>query len=154
MTARRALRFTWHCGIQGAHRRTAAKSRSGVAERGCSVQVNFASRAAFRPLVPSVATRLRRIDNVRMDFLREMFGSFVADPDEVEARSTLVFALAIGRHFIAADTQGAPGAKPSIWPESSCCGPGPCTPEAVGPRPWARTRPCSDRPPGDEVTKG
>ncbi|MEU1891325.1 TetR/AcrR family transcriptional regulator [Streptomyces pristinaespiralis] len=54
----------------------------------------------------TVATRLRRIDNVRMDFLREVFGSFIADPDEVEARSTLVFTLAIGRHFIAADHPG------------------------------------------------
>ncbi|MET9422424.1 MULTISPECIES: TetR/AcrR family transcriptional regulator [unclassified Streptomyces] len=55
---------------------------------------------------PAVAARLRRIDNVRMDFLRSMFGSFVADPDEVEARCTLAFALAIGRHFIAADHPG------------------------------------------------
>jgi hypothetical protein len=51
---------------------------------------------------PKVAERLRRVDNVRMDFLRTMFGSFVADPDEVEARCTPAFALAIGRHFIAA----------------------------------------------------
>ncbi|MFF8609683.1 TetR/AcrR family transcriptional regulator [Streptomyces sp. NPDC015346] len=55
---------------------------------------------------PSVAARLRRIDNTRMDFLRTMFGSFIADRDEVEARSTLLFALAIGRHFIAADHPG------------------------------------------------
>ncbi len=55
---------------------------------------------------PSVAARLRRIDNARMDFLRAMFGSFIADPDEVEARCTLAFALAIGRHFIAADHPG------------------------------------------------
>ncbi|WP_442943878.1 TetR/AcrR family transcriptional regulator [Nocardia sp. NBC_00508] len=54
----------------------------------------------------SVATRLRRIDNERMQFLRKMFGSFIADPDEVEARSTLTFALAIGRHFIVADHPG------------------------------------------------
>ncbi|MFJ8076468.1 TetR/AcrR family transcriptional regulator [Streptomyces sp. NPDC096176] len=54
----------------------------------------------------SVAARLRRIDNARMDFLRAMFGSFIADPDEVEARCTLAFALAIGRHFIAADHPG------------------------------------------------
>ncbi|OXM72620.1 TetR family transcriptional regulator [Amycolatopsis sp. KNN50.9b] len=51
----------------------------------------------------SVAERLRRIDNERMDFLRKVFGSFLTDPDEIEARSTLAFALAIGRHFIAAD---------------------------------------------------
>ncbi|MEU6151812.1 TetR/AcrR family transcriptional regulator [Actinosynnema sp. NPDC047251] len=55
---------------------------------------------------PAVAERLRRIDNARMDFLRAMFGSYLADPDEVEARCTLAFALAIGRHFIAADHPG------------------------------------------------
>lgn len=55
---------------------------------------------------PEVAARLRRVDNVRMEFLRTTFGSFVDDPDEVEARCTLAFALAIGRHFIAADHPG------------------------------------------------
>ena len=54
----------------------------------------------------SVAARLRRIDNERMDFLRAMFSTFVTDPDEIEARSTLAFALAIGRHFIVADHPG------------------------------------------------
>ena len=54
----------------------------------------------------SVATRLRRVDNERMDYLRTMFGAFITDPDEVEARSTLMFALAIGRHFIAVDHPG------------------------------------------------
>jgi len=51
----------------------------------------------------SVAARLRRIDNERMDFLRTMFATYVDDPDEIEARSTLMFALAIGRQFIATD---------------------------------------------------
>jgi AcrR family transcriptional regulator len=54
----------------------------------------------------SVAVRLRRIDNERMEFLRRMFGTFITDPDEIEARSTLLFALAIGRHFIVADHPG------------------------------------------------
>lgn len=55
---------------------------------------------------PSVATRLRRVDNTRMEFLRAMFGSFITDPDEIEARSILTFALTIGRHFIALDHPG------------------------------------------------
>ncbi|MGW0698583.1 TetR/AcrR family transcriptional regulator [Streptomyces sp. NPDC002867] len=55
---------------------------------------------------PSVAQRLRRIDNERMEFLRKMFGAFLTDPDEIEARSILTFALAIGRHFIVADHPG------------------------------------------------
>ncbi|MGW4326173.1 TetR/AcrR family transcriptional regulator [Nocardia sp. NPDC004573] len=54
----------------------------------------------------SVATRLRRIDNERMAFLRKMFGAFITDPDEIEARATLTFALAIGRHFIVTDHPG------------------------------------------------
>jgi AcrR family transcriptional regulator len=52
---------------------------------------------------PAVAERLRRVDNRRMDLLREMIGTFCADPDEVEARSLLAFCVAIGEHFLAAD---------------------------------------------------
>lgn len=50
----------------------------------------------------AVAKRLARIDGERMRFLREAFSSFIDDPDEVEARCTLTFTLAIGRHFIVA----------------------------------------------------
>jgi len=53
-----------------------------------------------------VADRLRRVDNLRMDFLRKQFGAFVADPEEVEARSTLLFALAVGRGLMVADHPG------------------------------------------------
>jgi len=51
----------------------------------------------------AVAQRLRRVDNRRMALLREMIGTFCADPDEVEARSLLAFCVAIGEHFLAAD---------------------------------------------------
>ena len=51
----------------------------------------------------AVAERLRRVDNRRMGLLREMIGTFCADPDEVEARSLLAFALAIGSQFVAAE---------------------------------------------------
>ncbi|MFE5596330.1 TetR/AcrR family transcriptional regulator [Streptomyces sp. NPDC056549] len=54
----------------------------------------------------AVAARLRRVDNRRMDLLREMIGTFCTDPDEVEARSLLAFCVAIGHHFLAADHQG------------------------------------------------
>jgi AcrR family transcriptional regulator len=50
-----------------------------------------------------VAERLRRVDNRRMQYLRELFGTFCADEDEVEGRAVLAFSLAIGYHFIAAD---------------------------------------------------
>ena len=52
---------------------------------------------------PAVAERLRRVDNRRMAYLRELFAEICRDEDEVEARSTLAFSLAIGRHFMAAD---------------------------------------------------
>jgi AcrR family transcriptional regulator len=52
---------------------------------------------------PAVAARLRRVDNRRFEYLRELFGAFCADTQEVEARSVLAFSLAIGHHFIAAD---------------------------------------------------
>jgi AcrR family transcriptional regulator len=54
----------------------------------------------------SVARRLRRVDNRRMDYLRELIGTFSDDPDEVEAQGMLAFSLAIGSHFIAADHRG------------------------------------------------
>jgi AcrR family transcriptional regulator len=50
----------------------------------------------------AVAERLRRVDNRRMDYLRELFGSFCSDADEVEARAMLAFCLVIGNHFLAA----------------------------------------------------
>nr|WP_308801248.1 TetR/AcrR family transcriptional regulator [Streptomyces polyasparticus] len=54
----------------------------------------------------AVAERLRRVDNRRMELLREMIGTFCSDPDEVEARSLLAFCVAIGEHFLAADHGG------------------------------------------------
>jgi AcrR family transcriptional regulator len=51
---------------------------------------------------PTVAERLRRVDNRRMDYLRSLFGAFCPDDDEVEVRSMLAFSLLIGNHFIAA----------------------------------------------------
>jgi AcrR family transcriptional regulator len=51
----------------------------------------------------AVAGRLRRVDDRRMQYLRELFGSFCADEDEIEGRAVLAFSLAIGYHFIVAD---------------------------------------------------
>jgi len=55
----------------------------------------------------SVAKRLRRVDNRRMEYLRLLIGEFIDDPEDVEARGMLAFALAIGNHFIAADHNGS-----------------------------------------------
>jgi hypothetical protein len=51
----------------------------------------------------TVAERLRRVDNRRMDYLRSLFGAVCSDEGDVEARCMLVFSLWIGNHFIAAD---------------------------------------------------
>lgn len=51
----------------------------------------------------AIAERLRRVDNRRMEYLRQLFGSFCADEAEAEGRAVLAFSLAIGYHFIAAD---------------------------------------------------
>ena len=52
---------------------------------------------------PAVAERLRRTDNQRMNYLRTLFSTFCADPDDIEARCMLFFSLLIGNHSIAAD---------------------------------------------------
>jgi AcrR family transcriptional regulator len=51
----------------------------------------------------TVAKRLRRVDNRRMDYLRALFGAFCPDADDVEARCMIFYSLWIGSHFIAAD---------------------------------------------------
>jgi AcrR family transcriptional regulator len=51
----------------------------------------------------TVAARLRRIDNRRMEYLRSLFAPFCADEAEAEVRSLLAFSLWIGNHFIAAE---------------------------------------------------
>jgi AcrR family transcriptional regulator len=52
---------------------------------------------------PTVAERLRRVDNRRMEYMRSLFRSLCSDDDEVEARCLLFYSLWIGSHFIAAD---------------------------------------------------
>ncbi len=51
----------------------------------------------------TVARRLRRVDNRRMDYLRSLFGEFCSPEEEVEARCLLVGSLWIGSPFMAAD---------------------------------------------------
>jgi AcrR family transcriptional regulator len=51
----------------------------------------------------TVAERLRRIDDRRMDYMRSLFGAFCPDEDEVEARCMLAFSVWIGNELIAAD---------------------------------------------------
>src|SRR5215208_459842 len=51
----------------------------------------------------TVAERLRRVDNRRMDYMRSLFGALCPGEDDVEARCMLAMSLWIGNHFIAAD---------------------------------------------------
>jgi AcrR family transcriptional regulator len=51
----------------------------------------------------TVADRLRRVDNRRMDYLRTLFGAFSPDEDDLEARCMVFYSLWIGSHFIAAE---------------------------------------------------
>lgn len=54
----------------------------------------------------AVADRLRRVDNRRMQFLREQLGILHDDDLMIEARSVLAFCLAIGFEFLAAELEG------------------------------------------------
>jgi AcrR family transcriptional regulator len=51
----------------------------------------------------AVATRLARVDNRRMEYMRKLFRDFCSDEDEVEVRCLLAFSVFVGNHFIAAD---------------------------------------------------
>lgn len=55
---------------------------------------------------PTVADRLRRVDNRRMEYLRSQLATVCADDDEIEARCLIAFSVAIADHFIAADHRG------------------------------------------------
>jgi AcrR family transcriptional regulator len=51
----------------------------------------------------SVAVRLRRVDNRRMEYMRSLFAELCPDEDEVEVRCTIAFSLFIGAPLMAAD---------------------------------------------------
>lgn len=54
----------------------------------------------------SVAKRLKRVDNRRMEYMRTLFAGLCQDDDEVETRCLLAFSLFIGSPFITADHNG------------------------------------------------
>lgn len=51
----------------------------------------------------AVAERLRRVDNVRIAYLRTLLASTAADDEDLEARCMIAFSVAIADHLIAAD---------------------------------------------------
>jgi AcrR family transcriptional regulator len=50
---------------------------------------------------PDIARRLHRVDDRRIEFLRSLFGQFIADQEDVEARALLAYSLFIGGYFVA-----------------------------------------------------
>lgn len=87
---------------EGGDARTKIRRAGLLTRAGDRLLVDLAMRDWARR-DPAVAGRVRRVDNQRMDYLRELFGTFCPDPDEVEARSMLAFCLLVGSHFLAAD---------------------------------------------------
>jgi AcrR family transcriptional regulator len=51
----------------------------------------------------TVAKRLRRIDNRRMEYMRPLFGAFCPDADDVEVRCLLLLSIWVGHDLIAAE---------------------------------------------------
>jgi AcrR family transcriptional regulator len=54
----------------------------------------------------SVARRLRRVDNRRMEYMRTLFRDFCEDEEDVEVRCLVVFSLFIGTRYITAEHPG------------------------------------------------
>jgi AcrR family transcriptional regulator len=55
---------------------------------------------------PSVNTRLNRVDNRRMAYLRKLFRQIGCGPDDAEARSFMAFSLFVGSNLITAEHDG------------------------------------------------
>jgi AcrR family transcriptional regulator len=66
------------------------------------VQVELAIREWARR-DKAVAKRLKRVDNRRMDYMRELFAGVTSDKADVEARCLLAFSLFVANDFIVAD---------------------------------------------------
>ena len=54
----------------------------------------------------TVAKRLKRIDNRRMEYMRSLFGAFCPDQDDVEVRCLLLLSIWVGHDLIAAEHGG------------------------------------------------
>ncbi|HYQ79244.1 MAG TPA: TetR/AcrR family transcriptional regulator [Solirubrobacterales bacterium] len=63
----------------------------------------FAAELALRDWArrdPAVDTRLRRVDDRRMAYLRSLFAQFLDSEQEVEARAMLAYSLFVGAYFV------------------------------------------------------
>lgn len=77
-------------------------SRLAGSREGEPVKIDLAVRDWARR-DKRVASRLKRVENRRMDYLRALFAPLDPDEESREARCLLFYALWIGSHFIAAD---------------------------------------------------
>lgn len=88
---------------EGGDARTKLARLFGIGLEGAALlEIDLAVRDWARR-DPAVAERLKRADNRRMSYMRELFGALSDDPDEVEARCMIAFCLWVGNHFIEAD---------------------------------------------------
>ena len=91
---------------EGGDARTKLRTLFGIAaSRRKVLRVDLAVRDWARRET-AVAARLRRVDNRRMEYMRGLFGDFIDDPDEVEARCTITFSIFVGSHFVRVDHGG------------------------------------------------
>jgi hypothetical protein len=77
-------------------------SRLAVPRGGEPLRIDLVVRAWARR-DQKVATRVKRVDERRMEYLRSLFRAFSGDDEDVEARCLLFYCLWIGGHFILAD---------------------------------------------------
>lgn len=90
----------------GGDARTRLRRLFTIAAYGEGVRTDITTDGAVRDWSrrdPGVAGRLRRVDNRRMDYLRELFGELFADPDEVEVRATLCFMVWVANRTLDLD---------------------------------------------------
>lgn len=88
---------------EGGDRQTRLQTLFGLASEGREIlSIDLAVRDWARR-DPEVEARLRRVDNRRMDYMRELFAGVSSDPEDVEARCLIAFSLWIGNHFVAAE---------------------------------------------------
>ncbi len=73
-----------------------------ASSRGDLMKIELAIRDWARR-EESVARRLRRVDNRRMEYMRSLFAAFCPDEDEVEVRCMLVFAVFVANPAVAVD---------------------------------------------------
>lgn len=70
-----------------------------------SSDTRIASELAIRDWArrdPTIAARVQRVDDRRMQYLRQLFGQLGAPANEIEARALLLASLLMGNYFIRA----------------------------------------------------